>query len=242
MAGVGVVVAGIRVLDIFEIRQRIVQHAVGHFEALGFGAHQGVGHVHRQERPGLVTAFPKREAAVVVLHALEVIDIVVDTGFEFLGRRHVGNLEGSEHITQGRDGDDSRRALLGAFERISDQVQERIGQGLQLRRRGFDFEAAELFDDLTGQRHWLANCAFINDAIGGEGFGGCWCPHRNRELRGIGGISRRCGELEARGAGHLRRGREQHFDAIVGWHRDFAAMTIGDGRVGRAHADAHLHR
>ena len=53
-------------------------------------------------------------------------------------------LNAVEHVPQRGDREDARRALLGALERVVHEVEQRVGERLEVGRRGRDLEAAEL--------------------------------------------------------------------------------------------------
>src|SRR5438067_1727331 len=83
----------------------------------------------------LLVALPEAKAAVVTLTRLEYLDIASEILVEFVWRWHLFCLERTEHVTHRRDRDHPGRDLLGAGVRIVGQVEECVGEFLELRRR-----------------------------------------------------------------------------------------------------------
>jgi hypothetical protein len=102
-----------------------------------------VGDVDRHVRPGLVAPTPEREAPIVVLQRAQALHVALHRLLQLLRPGQAGGRERGEHVAQRGHGQDARRQLLGALERVGGEVEHRVGEGLERGRRGRDLEAAD---------------------------------------------------------------------------------------------------
>ena len=232
-------------VDRAQIPERVREQLARHREALRLRAREGVRDVDAQVRHLVLVALPEAEAAVVALHLREVLEVDGDALLHRRRGRQILRVERAEHVAQPGDREDPARALLRALEWIVNDVEQRIGQRLEIGRRGADLEPAELRDDSGGRCDRLLDRPVrttIDRAVGRECFGRRRGPHRQRQLGGVACITGRADDLDPRRPRELRRGRELDERAIVRRHRHAATRTGGEREVGRADRQLHRHR
>ena len=213
-----------------------------HREALLLGADQRVRDVEADEGRGLPVAAPPVPAAGPVLPLGELLHVLLHAGEQRgLGREALG-LEGVEHVAKRGDGQDTRRELLVALVGVLDQVEDRVGQALQGRRRGGQLEAAPLLHRVARSADWLGDRPLGEAPVGGEGLGGGRGPHRELVLAGVGAGLAGGADLEAGGAGPRGGGLEEHLRAVVGRHRRPEAARPDELEVGGAGDDVDHER
>jgi len=229
-------------LDLAQVGQQPKDGALVNGIVLLAGAGQRVGHVNRVERPRVPAPRPDGEATIVVLQGLQGLDVLLDGGVDLLGRRQALGLEGLEHVPQRGHRQHAGRDLLRALVGVGDQVEHRVGQGLQRRGRGADLQAAELGVNVRGRGDRLRDGALVHNAIGGKGLGRRRSVHRQRDLRGIRPLARRGAHQHARCAGLCGSHRELHLDAVAGRDGDGDARLTGQGEVRDRHGHVHVER
>ena len=188
----------------------------------------------------------KREAAVVVLQRRAAAAMSRFTAASISsGSGRPSASKAVEHVPQRRHREDARGELLGALERVGDEVEHGVGQRLERGRRGGDLQAAELGDDVGRRLHRLGDRALVDLAVGGERLGGGRRPDRQRRRSaGVGASARRprppgSARCPARHRGH----GEAHLHAVVGGHLDAAARPRRSSAALRGpHGDVHRQR
>ncbi len=198
-----------------------------HVVAFALCALQGIRDVDAVEGPRFVTPPPDGEAAVVVLHPGQPLDVAGHARLDLgVGGQALG-FEGGQHVAQRDDRQDPRGNLLGALERVALQVEHGVGERLQRGGRGGDLQAAELGEDARRGDDRLGDGPLVDRAVGRKGLGGGRRLDRQLDLRGVGPRTGGRRDLEA-GRACLRRGRrEAHLDAVVGGHGHPPARAIG---------------
>ena len=90
---------------------------------------------------------------------------------QFLRLGQALGLKGTEHIAQGRHGQDARGELLRTHVGILCQVKHGVGQRLQSGGRGADLQATELWVGVGWGDDRLGHGALVHRAIDGKGLG-----------------------------------------------------------------------
>ena len=94
------------VFDVGEVPECIGQGPLPDDDAFVAGEHQRVGRLHRVVRDRVAPPAPVGEAAVIVLHRCEAVDVVVDHRAQLVGRRELLGIERLQDLVEGHDGDD----------------------------------------------------------------------------------------------------------------------------------------
>jgi hypothetical protein len=94
-------------VDLAQVPVRPLEHRRGHVEALRLRLSESVGDVDRHVGPRLVAAAPEGEAAVVVLHGAQPLEVAFNRGLQLLGLRQPLGAERREHVAQSGDGEDA---------------------------------------------------------------------------------------------------------------------------------------
>src|SRR5687767_1176802 len=225
--------------DFAQVAERLRLHVLWGLEPPEPRADDRVRDVRRDVGHGLLAAPPEAEAAVLVLEALQPREVGRDRRANLLGRGQVFRAEGRERVLERGHRDDARGDLLGAAVGVAVDVDEGVGQLLQLRRGGLDFEPAELAEHARGGLDRLRRRAFVYHAVGGERLGRRGGVDGERELGRVRRAARsvRGGDLKARRAGPRGGDGEAHLDAVVRGHAHAPARARGQLGVRRAHRD-----
>ena len=87
------------ILDIGQVPEHTLAHIGRHFKAFGLGLLQRMGHMDGGIGDRLLASSPVREAAIMVLQALQLFDISLDNGLHFGRRRQAVSLKSRQHIS-----------------------------------------------------------------------------------------------------------------------------------------------
>ena len=156
-------------------------------------------------------------------------DVLFKARFNLGLGRHFLGFESRQHIAQCRDGNHPRRYLLGTLVWISVKINKRIGQLLQLRRRGRDLKPAKLRINITRRRHRLNDRAvLIGRPVCRKSLSRRRCPHRQTYFRCIVVFAGRDGDLESGRSGLNSGNRKTHLGAVICLDND--PLAVG-GRV-----------
>ena len=119
------------IFDIAQVIEGAVPQFIRDIVSHHPGPLEGETDMHSVEWDRITAAPPVWETAVPILEFGEFGQIPDDGCIHFFRRRQPFSLECSEYIAQGSNCQDAGSKLFGAVEGIGDQVQNRIGQGLQ---------------------------------------------------------------------------------------------------------------
>ena len=109
---------------------------------------QGVGHVDGVEGDRVAAAPPEGKPPSPFCSPANCFHVPLDGCLQLVRRGQPLGRKGGQHVAQGGDGQNPRGQLLRALERVGDQVEHGVGQGVQGGGRGADLQAAKLGIDV----------------------------------------------------------------------------------------------